>query len=73
VALLELWDRTIHSADDVADVFHLPVIAMVPQVLSDVERRRKRLQLRLLSTAAVVVAVAGGYGFWVMQLWKYAR
>jgi hypothetical protein len=31
------------------------------------------LQLRLLSTAAVVVAVAGGYVFWVMQLWKYAR
>ena len=70
-ALLELRDRTFHKAVDVIDVLKLPVIALVPQVVTNEERRRARARTLLASTAAAVVALGGAYGFWTMQLWKF--
>jgi polysaccharide chain length determinant protein (PEP-CTERM system associated) len=70
-ALLELRDRTFRQAADVIDVLKLPVIALVPHVISNEERRRMRIRTLLTSGAAAVVAVVGAYGFWTMQLWKF--
>jgi polysaccharide chain length determinant protein (PEP-CTERM system associated) len=69
--LLELRDRTFRQAADVIDVLKLPVIALVPHVVSNEERRRSRIRMLLTSSAAAVLALAGAYGFWTMQLWKF--
>lgn len=70
-ALLELKDRTFRHADDIVEVFKLPVIAMVPRVVTKAERQRARLRTWMVSAAAAVVVLAAGYGFWAMQLWKF--
>jgi uncharacterized protein involved in exopolysaccharide biosynthesis len=69
--LLELRDRTFRNADDIVDVFKLPVIALVPQVISAVDQRRARIRKGLTAVTASADMLAGGYGYWTMQLWKY--
>ena len=69
--LLELRDRTFRRADDITDLLKLPVIALVPQVVSAEQRRRARVRKGLLTAAASVAVLAGGYGFWAMELWKH--
>lgn len=69
--LLELRDRTFRKAADITEVLQLPVIALVPRVISPEERRRTRVRGVLVSAAAMVVALVGAYGFWTMQLWKF--
>ena len=69
--LLEVRDRTFRQADDIVEVLKLPVIALVPRVITTTERRRERMKRRLASAAAAVLVLAGGYGFWVMKLWNF--
>jgi uncharacterized protein involved in exopolysaccharide biosynthesis len=69
--LLELRDRTFRKAGDIIEVLQLPVIALVPRVVSPEERRRARVRAVLVSATAMVVALVGAYGFWTMQLWKF--
>jgi len=70
-ALMELKDRSFRHAADIVSVFSLPVIALVPQMISAADRQRARAR-RLMASAAVVAVVAvGAWGFWTMQLWKY--
>jgi polysaccharide chain length determinant protein (PEP-CTERM system associated) len=69
--LLELRDRTFRKAGDITEVLQLPVIALVPRVISPEERRRARVRGVLVSATAMVVALVGAYGFWTMQLWKF--
>jgi polysaccharide chain length determinant protein (PEP-CTERM system associated) len=68
---LEFRDRTFRKAGDITEVLQLPVIALVPRVISPEERRRARVRGVLVSAAAMVVALVGAYGFWTMQLWKF--
>jgi len=70
-AFLELRDTTIHRVNDVADVFQLPVIAAVPAIVdaSHLNTMKRRRWLTVSATALVVLA--GGYGFWALQLWKH--
>ena len=70
-ALLELRDQTFRSSADVVEVLRLPVIALVPQVISTVDRQRRRVRRLMVSTAVFVLVTASAYGFWTMQLWKY--
>jgi uncharacterized protein involved in exopolysaccharide biosynthesis len=70
-AMLELMDRTFRRADDVVEVLKLPVIALVPRVVSAADRHRTRMKKALAVAAAAVLLIAGGYGFWVMRLWNY--
>jgi polysaccharide chain length determinant protein (PEP-CTERM system associated) len=72
-ALLEFRDTTFRTSDDVLDVFQLPVLAVVPYVISEPDQRRVRRRRLLTSAAASVLAVAGGYGIWALQLWKHLR
>jgi uncharacterized protein involved in exopolysaccharide biosynthesis len=69
--LMELRDRTFRKAGDITEVLQLPVIALVPRVISPEERRRARVRGVLVSAAAMVVGLVGAYGFWTMQLWKF--
>jgi polysaccharide chain length determinant protein (PEP-CTERM system associated) len=70
-ALLELRDRTFHSVQDVEDVLQLPIIAHLPFVMIDADHRRRRRLRMMAGVAVLVVAVAGAYGFWTLQLWKF--
>jgi polysaccharide chain length determinant protein (PEP-CTERM system associated) len=70
-AFLEFKDTTIQRKNDVVEVFQLPVIAMVPAILGDAEKRQITRQRRLAVSVAALSIVAGGYGFWALQLWKH--
>jgi polysaccharide chain length determinant protein (PEP-CTERM system associated) len=70
-ALLEFRDRTFRSVQDIQAVLQLPIVAHVPFVMLDADRRHRR-RLRLMSALAVLlVSVVGAYGFWALQLWKF--
>jgi polysaccharide chain length determinant protein (PEP-CTERM system associated) len=69
--LLELRDRTFHHADDIIDVLKLPVVALVPQVIADADRRRARLKKLAAAAAATVLVLIGAFGFYTMKLWNY--
>jgi hypothetical protein len=70
-ALLELRDRTFHEANDIVEVLKLPVVALLPQRISDADRRRARLRKQVTAVAATVLVVAAAYGAWAMKLWNY--
>jgi hypothetical protein len=70
--LLEARDASYRSEADVHQVLALPVIAVVPYVLtSHVERQQQRKRF-LLTTAATVTVVCAAYVFWTLELWKIA-
>jgi polysaccharide chain length determinant protein (PEP-CTERM system associated) len=70
-AFLELKDTTIHRVNDVADVFQLPVIAAVPAIVEPSHREKVKRRRWLALSATAIVVLAGGYGFWALQLWKH--
>lgn len=70
-AFLEFRDTTVGRMNDVVDVFQLPVIAMVPAILDEAAHRKARRQQRLAFSLVGFMIIAGGYGFWVLQLWKH--
>ena len=70
-ALLELRDRTYRHADDIVEVLKLPVVALVPQVMSTADLRRTRTKKFVAAATAMVLFVAAGYGIWAMKLWRF--
>ena len=70
-ALLELRDRTYRHADDIVEVLKLPVVALVPQVMSTADLRRTRTKQFVAAATAMVLFVAAGYGIWAMKLWRF--
>jgi succinoglycan biosynthesis transport protein ExoP len=69
-ALLELRDTSFRSDADVLEVLRLPVLANVPQVLTEAEIVRDRRKLVLLAVAGACCVVGAGYTTWILQLWK---
>jgi hypothetical protein len=69
--LLELRDRTFRHAADIVQVLKLPVVALVPRIVTAADRRRQRVQQSLAVAVAVVLLLAGGFGFWAMKLWNF--
>jgi polysaccharide chain length determinant protein (PEP-CTERM system associated) len=70
-ALMEIRDTTFRNGDEVMEVFKLPVVALVPYVVTDSDRTDARRR-RLLTSAAVTVLLAtGAVGIWAMKLWKF--
>ena len=61
VVLLEQRDKSLRSEDDVLSVLRLPVLAVIPVIETSFDRKRKRRRrvLRVVSTAAVVIVLAG--------------
>lgn len=69
VALLEYRDTTFKSDDDVVMSLALPVLAVIPAMVTSAERRqRRRRRIVLGASAAVVVLTALGVAAWRMEL-----
>jgi polysaccharide chain length determinant protein (PEP-CTERM system associated) len=71
VALLEIKDGSLKSDADVAQVLKLPVIAVVPSVLSAQERQRIKRRRWMESGVAAALTLAAGYTVWSLKLWQF--
>ncbi len=60
-ALLEVRDVSLKNEDDILAVLELPVLALVPVVQTDADRRKQRMS-RIFKTAGVVGALALAIG-----------
>jgi polysaccharide chain length determinant protein (PEP-CTERM system associated) len=70
-ALLEFRDTAFRTSADVSEVFKLPVVALVPYVMTSADHELLRRR-RLLTTVAVGLLMAtGALGIWRLELWKY--
>ena len=68
---LELRDATFRTSADIEQTLGLPVIALVPELLTTASRRRLFVQRALIGASAAVAVCVGGYVFWAMRLWKF--
>jgi len=71
VGLAHYRDSTMRSEADVLGAIELPVLALVPLVTTEADRRWQRRRSRLTAAAAVAVCVATGALVWFLQLWKF--
>jgi polysaccharide chain length determinant protein (PEP-CTERM system associated) len=68
-ALLEYRDTTLKTDEDVVVSLALPVVAVIPAMFTDAERRRARRRRLAVVTASLLVAVAGAaVAAWQLQL-----
>ncbi len=70
-ALLELRDRSFRSATDVLEACKLPVLVLLPRVVTEAERRRAQWRRLVVSGVAAVFMLAGTYVAWMLRLWNY--
>lgn len=67
--LLEYKDRSIRTEDDVVLTLALPVLALVPTMMTRTERtKRKRHRMLLASSGAAVVLIALAVAAWKFQV-----
>jgi polysaccharide chain length determinant protein (PEP-CTERM system associated) len=71
VALLEIMDGSLRNEVDVALVLRLPVVAVVPRLLTGEEAQRIVRRRWMFSATAGVLTVAAGYTFWTLRLWQF--
>ena len=71
VGLLEVKDGSLRNGVDVAQVLNLPVIAVVPAVLTAQDRQRIHRRRWMVSGIAAALTVAAGYTFWTLRLWQF--
>lgn len=67
VGLLEYWDSSFKSEDDVVRVLNLRVLALVPLMETQVERRRRKGRLALIGVSVVLLAGSGA----AIALWRW--
>jgi len=67
-ALLEYRDTTLKTDDDIAASLVMPVLCIVPLMITDAERRRDRKWRLAIGTAVFVLAVAGAAAAWFLVL-----
>jgi polysaccharide chain length determinant protein (PEP-CTERM system associated) len=67
---LELRDASFRTEDEVLEILGLPVLAAVPRVETDRERRRRRHRVVLAGVCGASAFAAMGYVVWAQQLWK---
>ena len=68
---LELRDSSFRTESDVHDVLALPVVALVPRVVSAAEALSGKRRAVWSSAAAATFFAVSGYVFWSMKLWKF--
>ncbi|MBE3111564.1 MAG: hypothetical protein IMZ46_13850, partial [Acidobacteria bacterium] len=69
-ALMEYRDKTFRTDDEVMSVLSLPVLAIIPAMITKAEKRRaKRRKVRLLIATAATFVVAAVVLFWRFDLW----
>jgi polysaccharide chain length determinant protein (PEP-CTERM system associated) len=70
-ALLEYRDRSLKSEEDVMAALSLPVLAMIPRMVTAAERRLARRRRMLVSVAAMSIVVLGvAFIFWRFVQWR---
>ncbi len=71
VLLLELRDGSLKNESDVVQVLQLPVLAVVPTLVTTDDQRRISRRRMVLSGAVAASVVASGIVVWVMKLWRF--
>jgi polysaccharide chain length determinant protein (PEP-CTERM system associated) len=71
IALTVMRDSTFRSEIDIAQTLALPVLAIVPYVESDEDRRRAHHRKRIKMMTIGAATTAAAYVFWTMELWKH--
>ncbi len=68
--LRETTDNSARSAEDMARIFTLPVLAEIPEIitLQDERRRRRRLKIKVLAAVLLLVIVIVVFHFFVMDI-----
>jgi polysaccharide chain length determinant protein (PEP-CTERM system associated) len=69
-ALLELRDASYRTDAEVLEILSLPVLATVPYVVTDEERRRQTRRAVAFSGAGLAGLAGAGYVVWTMKLWQ---
>ena len=67
-AFLEYRDTSLKTDDDVAVALVMPVLAVVPLMMTDTDRRRKRRLHFALGTTVFLLAVAGAAAAWFLVI-----
>ena len=62
VAFLEYRDNSFRTDDEVVRILALPVMAVIPVMLSRAERRKQRRQALIVGSSIIFVIVAGAVG-----------
>lgn len=70
---LELRNSTYESAGDLTQILQLPVLALIPVVVTAADRARQQVRRRIVSGAVAGATAIGAYGFWALELWKHIR
>jgi uncharacterized protein involved in exopolysaccharide biosynthesis len=70
-AFLEFRDTTYRNGDEIFEVLKLPVVALVPYVVTATDKALARRRRLAASAAVAVLVTAGAVGIWSLQLWKY--
>lgn len=69
-AFLEIKDTSFRSEADVLEVLSVPVLIMVPRIVTAQEERQRHRRRLWLSAAGMACLVMAGYVTWLLQLWK---
>ena len=69
--LIEVRDATFHTDGEIVEILGLSVVAVVPSIESDNDRRLKHRRRVLVTTSAVSASAVCGLLFWAMELWRY--
>jgi polysaccharide chain length determinant protein (PEP-CTERM system associated) len=73
IGLLELRDMTFRTDADIVSVLALPVLALVPAIISDAERRATRRMQFIVAVTTIVVIAAGSGLAWKLRLQDWLR
>ena len=68
---LELSDGSFKNEADVSLLLGLPVLAVVPNLVTVQDKQRLKMRRLLYSATVMMIAGAAGYVFWSLQLWNF--
>jgi uncharacterized protein involved in exopolysaccharide biosynthesis len=71
VCLLEVKDGSLKSDIDVAQVLNLPVVAVIPAMLSTDDKQKMHRRRIVGAIAALALTVVAGYTVWTLRLWQF--
>ena len=71
VALMEVRDGSFKTEKEIETVLALPVIALVPTVVTDADRAAYKTRRAIAASAAFCVVCGAAYLFWSMRLWSF--